>query len=107
MSLASHDACVTLPSGICAVVARRSEMDLELEEEPTAVMPTTLLLVLLAETARDVVRERVPSIEIVEIDPDDIVVELDDVIVDDEMFDDETAPHHDEFEQAFAALTRG
>lgn len=82
-------------------------MDLELEDEPTAVMPTNLLLGLLAETARDGHRERVPSIEIVEIDPDDVIVESDDVVIDDDSFDDETKPHHDDFEQAFAALTRG
>jgi hypothetical protein len=106
MSLALHEACATLPSGICAVVARRSEMDLELEDEPTTVIPATLLLALLAETALDRKGDRVPSIEIVEIDPDDIVIELDDMVIDDEMFDDETKPHHDEFEHAFAALTR-
>ena len=80
---------------------------MEFEDEPTAVMPTTLLLGLLAETARNGHRERVPSIEIVEIDPGDVVIEPEDVVVDDELFDDETKPHHDDFEQAFAALTRG
>ncbi len=96
-----NEACTTLPSGTCAVVARLYEEDLEIEGDPTEIIPTTLLLALLAETTREASEGGAPRREIVECDPGDIIIE-----VDDSMLEELERTHGDDFEDAFAALTR-
>jgi hypothetical protein len=103
MSMKSETHTTTLPSGTCAVVARRFEEDLSIEDEPTAVIPARLLLTLLAEAERDEGAGGAPRFEVVELDPEDLVIEVDDSLLE------EAAANagHDDIEHAFAALTRG
>ena len=70
-----NDAHITSPWDATALRARCVEP----EGDPTVVIPADLLLRLLAETAQDrSTHGRAPRVEVMELHPEDVIVDLDD-----------------------------